>query len=188
MKKYLAIALCFCVGIGMLTGEAAASFPDVDEDAAYAEAAEYLNEIGVMQGDAQGNFNPDNMVTRAQMAAIICRMLGETEDLPTDGNRFTDVPEFHWANGYIVKAEELGIINGYQDGRFKPENTVTYEQAITMAIRAIGGEELAQEGGGYPYGYLEVAESNGLLAGLPFQSGANISRANIAILLHNCII
>lgn len=166
---------------------ASAAFPDVDENAPYAEAAEYLNDIGVISGDTNGNFNPDQTVTRAQMAAILCRMLGETEDLPTDGDRFTDVPASYWANGYIVKAAELGIIGGYQDGSFKPGNAVTYEQGIAMTIRAVGGEPEAEELGNYPNGYLAVADKNGLLKGISAQKGELLPRADIAILIHNCI-
>lgn len=163
----------------------AASFPDVDEAALYADAAEYLSEIGVMQGDAQGNFNPDKTVTRAQMAAIICRMLGETENLAADGDRFTDVPEDYWANRYIVKAAELGIINGYQNGSFKPENTVTYEQAVTMIVRVMNLEESALVAGGYPSGYVSVAEEYGFTHQLLTQSGDLMTRGQIAILVYN---
>lgn len=185
MKKYVSIILCLYLGIGMLIGEAAALFPDVDESAPYAEAAEYLNDIGIMQGDAQGNFNPDKTVTRAQMAAIICRMLGETDDLSTDGNRFTDVPETYWANGYIVKAAELGIIGGYQDGSFKPGNEVIYEQALTMVVRAMNLEEVALASGGYPSGYVNVADEYGFTNQLSAKSGNQMSRGQIAILIYN---
>lgn len=164
----------------------ATSFTDVDEAAPYADAAEYLSEIGVMQGDAQGNFNPDKTVTRAQMAAIICRMLGETENLSTDGDRFTDVPESYWANGYIVKAAELGIIGGYRDGSFKPENAVTYEQAVAIIVRAFGYEKEAVAAGEYPDGYLAIAQSLGLLDHVNVKSGTPLGRGYTAMILYNC--
>lgn len=185
MKKYLLIIMCLCMGIGLLTGEAEALFPDVDENAAYAEAAEYLNEAGIMQGDTQGNFNPDNTVTRAQMAAIVCRMLGETEGFTTDGNRFTDVPDSYWANEYIVRAAELGIIGGYQDGSFKPGNTVTYEQALAMIVRAMDLESDALAAGGYSAGYISIAEEYGFIYRLSANSGELMSRGQIAILVYN---
>lgn len=185
MKKYVSIMLCLCLGIGTLISEASASFPDVDENAPYAEAVEYLNEIGIMTGDTSGNFNPDKTVTRAQMAAIICRMLDETENLPTDGSRFTDVPESYWANGYIVKAAELGIIGGYQDGNFKPRNEVTYEQALTMVVRAMALEEEAIQAGGYPGGYIEIAHEHGYMNQLSAIQGDLLTRWQIAIILYN---
>lgn len=165
---------------------AASTFPDVDENAAYAEAAEYLNEIGVMQGDTQGNFNPSKNVTRAQMAALLCRLIGETDTLAVDGSRFSDVPASYWANSYITKAASLEIINGYQDGSFRPDNVVTYAQAVTMVLNAIGGKKLAEEYGGYPDGYLIVAEANGILNGVTGSSDSPMSRSSVALLLFNC--
>lgn len=185
MKKYVSIMLCLCLGIGTLISEASASFPDVDENAPYAEAVEYLNEIGIMTGDTSGNFNPDKTVTRAQMAAIICRMLDETENLPTDGSRFTDVPESYWANGYVVKVAELSIISGYGNGTFRPENPVTYEQVVTMLVRTIYGNEDAEKNGGYPDGFLYIAKENGLLENISFKRGELLARSDIASLLFN---
>lgn len=174
-------------GLLCCPASAASTFPDVPETAAYAEAAEYLNGIGIMQGDANGNFNPDKNVTRAQMAAIICRMLGETENLPTDGARFSDVPASYWANGYIVKAAELGFISGYQDGSFKPNNTVTYEQAIKMIVSAMGLADLALKNGGYPEGYIFVAEDYGYSINISAQKGEFLQRKQVAILFYNCM-
>lgn len=125
-----------------------ASFPDVDKNAGYAEAVEYLADIGIFSGDENGNFNPDKTVTRAEMAVIVCKMLGETEDL-SKADTFTDVPQEHWANAYIARAAELGIISGYGDGTFGPGDAVTYEQAVTMVVRALGLEDEANEYGGY---------------------------------------
>lgn len=170
----------------MLTApaHAASVFPDMDEDAPYAEAVEYLNGIGIMQGDENGNFNPDKTVTRAEMAAIICRMLGETENLTTS-NIFTDVPVSHWANGYIAKAESLGIIGGYGNGRFGPSDSITYEQAVKMMVCVFGSEQEANEVGGYPDGYIAIAEENFLLNGVSSQKGDKMSRADVAIILYN---
>lgn len=177
--------IALLLAISLTCPAMASSFPDVPDSAAYAEAAEFLNDVGIMQGDTSGNFNPDKYVTRAQMAAIICRMLGETENLTTDGSRFTDVPASYWANGYIIKAASLGIINGYQDGSFKPNNTVTYEQALAMVIRAMELEENAQAAGGYPNGYINVAKEYGFTNQLMAKSGDLMVRGQIAILVYN---
>lgn len=159
-------------------------FPDVDEDAPYAEAVSYISEIGIMEGDENRNFNPDRLVTRAEMAAIICRMLGETEGLSA-ADDFLDVPRSHWANPYVSKATELGVINGYPDGRFGPSDNVTYEQAVTMVVRAVGYAEAAQDVGGYPDGFLSIARSNGYLENVEGQQGVPLTRASITLLLFN---
>lgn len=169
----------------LITGASAVSFPDVDENDAYAEAVEYVSEAGVMEGKNGGNFDPEGMVTRAEMAAIVCRMLYETENLPNE-ERFSDVPVSHWANGYVSRAAELGIVNGYDDGNFGPGDSVTYEQAVTMIIRALGWEEYSLEFGGYPDGYLAVAREFSLLKGLNEGIGNPLNRSGVAILVYNC--
>ena len=185
MKHKLQRTLTAFLALALLTIPiAATSFLDVPDSAAYADAAEYLNEAGIMQGDAQGNFNPDKSVTRAQMAAILCRMLDETEDLNTDGNRFADVPASYWANGYILKAADLGIIGGYKDGTFKPDDTVTYEQAVAMVVRAMDLENVAIEYGGYPDGYIAVADEYGFTWGLSAERGEAMARKQISILIY----
>ena len=147
---------------------------------------EYVSDIGLMVGDSSGNFNPNQAVTRAEMAALVCRMLGETEDLQTS-DKFTDVPESHWANGYIARAAELGIVNGYGDGRFGPSDTVTYEQALAMVINALGGQIEADIVGGYPDGYIIVAEDFGIVEGLTAIKDDTMTRAEIAIILENSL-
>lgn len=177
----LAVALLICPAL-------ASSFPDVADDAVYAEAAEYLNEVGIMQGDTQGNFNPNKNVTRAQMAAIICRMLGETESLEKTETNFSDVPASYWASGYIAKAAELGVIGGYQDGSFKPDNTVTYEQAVAMVVRAVGLDEQAVLAGGYPSGYISIATDYGYNEGFFVSMGTPMARKYVAMIIHNVIV
>lgn len=176
----LALTLLICPTL------AASSFPDVDESAEYAEAVEYLKDVGIMQGNDKGNFNPNHTVTRAEMAAIICRMLDETDNLIIS-ETFIDVPSTHWANAYISRAAELEIVNGYGNGNFGPSDPVTYEQAIAMVVRAVGGEPEAQAAGGYPTGYLAAVQEYGLLEGITLKKGQPMVRADIAVLINNCV-
>lgn len=184
-RKNLRFAIVLLlVGLLICPASAASSFPDVDETAEYAEAVEYLKDVGIMKGDDQGNFNPDKTVTRAEMATIVCNMLGETDDLSVSDS-FTDVPLTHWANKYITKAKELGIISGYGNRKFGLNDKVTYEQAVTMIVRVGYGDEFAIDYGGYPNGYLIVAEEYGMLNGISLQKGYPMSRADISVLLYN---
>lgn len=163
---------------------AASSFPDVEENAEYVEAVEYVNAMEIMVGDENGNFNPDKTVTRAEMATIVCRMVGETENL-SPSLVFSDVPGNHWANKYIGKAVELGIIIGYGNGKYGPSDNLTYEQTVAMIIRALGGTGMADELGGYPNGFISIAEEYGFLEGTTFEIGHPIPRADVAVILYN---
>ena len=188
LHKTIGQILIFAMCLALLGDNALASggtlFPDVDEYSEYAEAIAYVSNEGIMVGDNNGNFNPNNSVSRAEMATLICRMLGETENLQKSSD-FSDVPNSHWANNYVSKAVELGIINGYGDGKFGPSDSVTYEQAVAMVVRAIGGSEEAKERGDYPNGFLVVAEEIGLVYGIQAEKGEPLSRADIAIILYN---
>lgn len=185
MKHKIQCILASLLAVWLLTCPAlATSFPDVDDYLEYAVAVDYVSELGIMVGDDQGNFNPYKTVTRAEMATIICRMLNETENLPSS-TTFTDVPTSHWANAYVGKAAELGIVNGYGNGKFGPSDPVTYEQAVTMVVRALGGSGFAEALGGYPNGYLMVADRNDCLRGISLQVGEPMSRADVAILICN---
>lgn len=175
----LALTLLTCPAL------AASSFPDVDENAEYAEAVEYLKDAGIMRGDDLGNFNPNKTVTRAEMAVIVCQMLGETENLTTS-DAFTDVPTTHWANKYVTRAKELGVISGYGNKKFGPNDKVKYEQAVTMVVNALNYKNEANNAGGYPDGYLAIAQSLGLLNNVDAEKGMFLARSNVAIIIYNC--
>lgn len=167
-------------------------FPDVPADANYAEAAITLAEMGIFKGDEAGNFNPDKAISRAEAATIICRMLGvEDEAKQIKTAVFTDVPSSHWAVGYTAKAAELGIINGYGNGKFGPSDPVTYEQIVKMLVCAWGYEELALEhqgaGDAWSSGYLRIAEDLEISQGISVASSDMAPRRAVALLCYRLL-
>ena len=162
------------------------TFPDVKQDADYAKAVEKLVSLKILSGDENGNFNPDNIITRAEAAVIICRMIG-VEDILESTSVFTDVPSSHWAAEYISKAAELEIISGYGDGTFGPDDPVTYEQMIRMLVSAWGYDDLAKKYGGYPDGYLQVAKEFNILNDVPYKKGEYAIRSDVAKMVYNSI-
>lgn len=163
-------------------------FPDVPADATYAEAVTTLVELEILTGDDQGNFNPDKTITRAEAAAIICRMLGvETEATSTTANTFSDVPNSNWAAGYISKAARLGIVSGYGDGKFGPEDSVTQQQIIKMIVCAMDYESKADELGGWFSGYLSVAQELGIVSSDEIVTSDEASRWQVSMYIFNCI-
>lgn len=163
-------------------------FPDVPADADYAEAAAVLAELGIFKGDSAGNFNPDQTISRAEAAAVICRMLGvEDEAKQLTSTTFTDIPAGHWSVGYAAKAAELGIINGYGNGKFGPGDPVTFEQMVKMLVCAWGYGEKGQAQGGYPSGYLIVANELGITNGAGSSNSQGIPRSVVAQLTYNTL-
>lgn len=184
LKKVLALVLAFSM---MLSVVAFASYNDVDADADYAGAVELLSALDIIKGDDLGNFNPDNTITRAEFAAIVCRAKGleNAAEGAKGATSFKDVAADHWAAGYINLATQNGIINGYGDGNFGPEDKVTYEQAVKMLVCALGFEPMAANKGGYPTGYLVVANQYKITAGV--KSSVEAPRKTVAQLVYNAL-
>lgn len=187
LKKVLVFVVVFAM---MLSFSASASvFPDVDQNASYAEAVSILSSLELMIGDEQGNFNPDKTITRAEAATIIVRAKG-LEDAAAGAKgatQFTDVAADHWAAGYINLATQNGIIVGYGDGTFGPSDEVTYEQITKMIVATLGYTPMANQQGGYPTGYLVIASQKGIAKGTSGQAGEPAPRATVSRLLYNAL-
>ncbi|MBD1842583.1 S-layer homology domain-containing protein [Cyanobacteria bacterium FACHB-63] len=97
-----------------------------------------LEQEGKISGDGTGKFRPDAMMTRAEFAALLVRVFNLTE---TSNVVFSDVPETHWANLAIRRAFKAKYMRGYPNGSFKPDATITREEAISaLASRGTGIE------------------------------------------------
>ena len=109
------------------------TFSDVPSGAYYAEAVRWAVEKGVTNGTGDGTFQPNGSCTRAQLAAFLWRLAGEPES--TQDPTFTDVSADAWCAKALRWAAEQGIVTGYADGSFHPDQTVTRIQAVTMLYR-----------------------------------------------------
>ncbi|UKS24563.1 S-layer homology domain-containing protein [Paenibacillus sp. HWE-109] len=116
------------------------SFTDLQGHWAKADI-ELLANKWIVDGKTDQQFAPELTVTRAEFAAILVRSLGLME-MKTDG--FHDVQPGDWFAGAVSTAYRAGLINGYEDGTFRPNASITREQMVAMMIRAmqIGGKEI----------------------------------------------
>ncbi|NLG52783.1 MAG: DUF3520 domain-containing protein [Clostridiales bacterium] len=142
-------------------------------------AVEHLIELGVMEGYPDGSLGLEKPVTRAEFAKMIVLAASLT---PQDIPKFVDVSETHWAYEYIGAAADAGIIGGFGDGTFKPDDNVTYEQAIKMVTLAF--YYIKRD---YPIGYISTAMDNGILDSIPAVVGEPATRGNTALLIYNAI-
>ncbi|TBL79353.1 S-layer homology domain-containing protein [Paenibacillus thalictri] len=90
----------------------------------------------VVAGVSDTSFAPDRSVTRGEFAAIVARALGLGSAGAASG-KFSDVPESHWAQRYGQAAYEYRLIDGYPDGTFRPEQTITRSEAFVIVHRAM---------------------------------------------------
>lgn len=143
-----------------------------------------LQGLEIMQGDENGMRLEDN-ITRAEFAAVICRMMGlnDVSGLKCD---FTDVPEEHWAAGYIEAAHSAAITEGVGNNMFAPEDNITYNQVCKMIVSLLGYGAAAENLGGWPVGYIAEAGIIHLTKGVDI-SGENAVRGEVAAMLYNAL-
>jgi len=99
------------------------------------EAVNDLASRMIISGVDGGYFHPDKPITRAEFAAIIVRGLGLADDENTVV--FRDVKSSDWYAGIVAKATEYGVVDGYEDGSFRPLQSITREEAMVMIARAM---------------------------------------------------
>jgi hypothetical protein len=166
VKKGLAGAVMAGLLAVSNTGLAATALPLSDiASNAYKGAILKLNYAGVLKGYTDGTFKPEKEVTRAEFAKIAVLAMGYTDEqakLMQGKTAFKDLPADHWATGYINLAVSQGIIKGYPDGTFKPNNTVKVAEALTVYVQGLKISVPASTTGQWYYPYLLEANKAGI--------------------------
>ena len=98
LKRALSLALASVMLLGMMVVGTGASYDDVTSEHNQ-EAIEVLQTVGIMTGDNEGNFNPDEYVTRNEMAVIMCNLLDYRVASYAGTTPFTDVPDWAYSWG-----------------------------------------------------------------------------------------
>lgn len=172
---------------------ASAAFNDIKSDKLN-QTVSVLNSFKIMQGDSPNTFSPDRSITRAEFSKLLVTMLGVTDVTAYKSYTiFPDVPNTHWAAGYINAAirhpdlQKKNIIKGYADGTFKPNNTISYGEACTMLLLALG-YTIEDIGPMWPNDYVARAESLGLSPqNTTLYANSVMSRENTAYMLLNTL-
>lgn len=186
-KRMLALLLSAITAVsasGLAFAENEADTPENDKN--YQEAIGFLNYLGIFTGDENGDMKPEETITRAEISAIILREMNITAMSEYKGI-FEDVDDSHWAADVIQTAYDNGIINGYDDGTFGPDEDVTYEQAVKMVMCAINYGSFVDVYGGYPMGYLTLANKHDVTEHVKGKVGEPFTRRNAAKLVYNSL-
>jgi hypothetical protein len=131
-------------GLLLVPSLALASFTDVPEEHEYFAAVQWMQGRGVIQGYEDGTFKPEGDVNRAEALKIILLASEIDVELPDDEGEgamvkedlFPDVKAEQWFYPYVEKALELGIVDGYPDGTFRPEQTVNLAEMLKIIYLA----------------------------------------------------
>lgn len=151
----------------------------------YENAVKVLNGLGIINGYPDNTFKPGNQITRAEYSTIVTKLLNM--DVSEDQDViFSDV-ENHWAKPYINRIYKEGLVSGYPDGSFGPQNNVTYAEAVTILVNALEyRNEVNSTGISWPYNYINKALELNLFNNLDmveYMTPAN--RGDISILTLN---
>lgn len=144
MKKVLSLVLVIAMVLSSMSfAFASTSFEDV-ADTDYEKAINTLVGLGVVKGYEDGTYRPEKVVTRAEMAKLIVEILGYGDLVAGSKSNFADT-QGHWADAWIALAAGRGLVVGTGDGKFTPDRTVSYDEAITMIVRALGYTDASNE-------------------------------------------
>ena len=109
------------------------SFSDVNNGNWFCTAVSTMSKLGIVNGYPNGTFGPNEPITRAEFAAICARF----DEHTTSGTaKYTDIRS-HWAIKEISRAAELGWVNGYPDGTFRPNQQITRAEAMAIVNRVL---------------------------------------------------
>ena len=193
MKKVLSIVLSLVMVLCMMPVMA---FADAT-NAAYSDisgekcegAVNVLDALGVIDGYEDGTYRPDQVVTRAEMAKLVITALGIDSYATATTSSYTDMQNAQWAIPVVEYATNLGIVEGMGNGQFSPSSPVTYEQAVTMIVRALGYTTDCNEmNGTWPAIYVQKATALGLFRNVEGnQYGTGADRGDVAIMLYNAL-
>lgn len=135
LKRVLSLGMTAAMISGLMVSAGAAGYTDVTAED-NVEAIEVLQAVGIMVGDEGGKFNPDQNVTRNEMAVIMSNLMDYRVATYAGTSPFTDVPS--WAEPYVAACYTNGIVAGTSATTFGGNDTVTAGQAALMLMKALG--------------------------------------------------
>jgi hypothetical protein len=172
-------------------------FTDVLNTFWYADAVDFCYAYGLLKGTSATEFSPNLSVTRGMMVTVLYRL----EGAPTVyGTPFSDVAAGQYYTEPVTWAAQSGVVRGYGNGRFAPDDTVTYEQAVTILYRyaqyrhygmgspgSLEDYSDAAKASDYALEALAWGEGNGIIVGKTgniLAPGADLKRCELAALLY----
>ena len=152
------------------------------------KAISLVSALKIMGSLSDGTFKPEDAVTRAEFTDTMVKMMGmEINEDGLEPLNYSDIPTGYWAEKSIAMAQRMNLIKGYADGTFKPDDTITYEEAVKIVVYALGYEVLANQFGGYPTGYLAVATDKNITKNISVNLGEPLRRGDLALMVSNAL-
>ncbi|MBR6729214.1 MAG: S-layer homology domain-containing protein, partial [Clostridia bacterium] len=164
----------------------AVTFSDVDATTTAGKAIMTLAQAGILSGDGDGTFRPNDGLSRAELCKVINKLFGYTEK---DASGFTDVSVDAWYYDQVLIAKKAGYIKGYEDGTFRGNDKVTREQACVILVRVAGLQdngkavEITDSVAEWALSSVKLVIANGYMSleeGNTFRATQNITRSEFS--------
>ena len=150
-KRLISCLLALALALGLAPASLAA---------AQSEAAQVLAALDVMVGDENGDLQLERTITRAEFTKLVIAASPYRDAAGAEASvsPYPDVPRTHWAAPYVQVAVTAGYVTGYLDGTFRPGNTITLAEGVTMVLRLLGYQN-SDFPGAYPSGQMAAYRS-----------------------------
>jgi len=175
--KFLALTLCLLmVPIGNVSA------------VSNADIAGLLEDLSIINGYPDGELRLEQAVTRAEFSKIVVAASPYRNQVASGMaiSPFSDVSYNHWAAPYVKLAVSNGLVTGYPDASFRPEQTVLLEEAVTVMLRLLGYTN-DDFGYSWPYGQIGLAQNIGLMDNVTAKVGTPLVRGDVMLLAYNLL-
>ncbi|SKC57196.1 S-layer homology domain-containing protein [Maledivibacter halophilus] len=146
------------------------------------KAVNRLVGFGIASGKDDGQYHPEQNITRAEFAKMIVNALDIYVDINVDKLNFTDVDAKDWSAPYIYIASSSGFIKGYEDNTFKPNENITFAQACAIALRSIGYKDEVLQGD-WPNNFIVKASELRIIDGIVMENDVAVNRGQVALII-----
>ncbi|HWQ78966.1 MAG TPA: S-layer homology domain-containing protein [Anaerovoracaceae bacterium] len=191
MRKVLSFVLVLALVLSSFSmafaADSAAGLTDISGNA-NEDAIQVAYDLGVITGNPDGTFQPDKAVTRAEFAAMLTRALAIPDSALAGytSTTFNDTAGYGWAVPYLAFCQSKGIMLGDGAGNVMPGRTILVNEAMTMALRAIGyTQNSALLVGAWPANYVSIAQNEDLYDDVATETTVN--KANAAQIIYNLL-
>lgn len=153
-----------------------------------ARIVKILTALDIISGtDGSSKFDAAKDLNRGEFASYIVRFLGLKNTVEKGDTGFSDVSSDYANSGDIAVVAKAGIMSGYDDGSFRPEESITYQQCVKVIVSALGYDLYAMQKGGYPAGYMVIAAEKSITDKIKGSLDMQVTHGIVAQLLYNAL-
>ncbi len=179
MKRFLSVLLVLSMLTSFLLPASAASEDSVIQT---------VGLLGILNGNASGELNLGSNVTRAEFTKMVIAAspMRDLTSATSASAPFPDVRRSHWAAGYVSAAVNADLVNGYLDGKFRPDNPVKMEEAVNIVLKLLG-YSASDFSGTYPEAQINKYHALKLDENVTAEKGNYMTRRDCMYLIYNAL-